>query len=127
MIFYYKKGKNAAQTAKKICAVMYGDNTVAERTVRKWFARFKSGDFSVKEKERSGRAVEMDNNQIKNLIETNPRYTSRDIANILQISHPTVLNHLRKLGFVNQLDVWVPHELSKKKTSWIPSASAILY
>jgi len=42
MLFFYRKGKNATQAANKICAV-YGEGVVAERTVRKWFARFKAG------------------------------------------------------------------------------------
>jgi len=34
MLFYFRKGKNAAQTAKKIC-IVYGDSAVAESTIRK--------------------------------------------------------------------------------------------
>lgn len=37
----------------KICAV-YGEDAEAERTVRKWFARFKVGDFNLKEQEHPG-------------------------------------------------------------------------
>ncbi|XP_018048666.1 PREDICTED: uncharacterized protein LOC108687395 [Atta colombica] len=39
------------QAANKICTV-YG--AVAERTVRKWFARFKAGDFNLEDQERPG-------------------------------------------------------------------------
>jgi len=39
MLFFYWKGKNATQAANKICAI-YGEGAVAERIVRKWFARW---------------------------------------------------------------------------------------
>jgi len=35
--------------ANKICAV-YGEDAVAERTVRKWFARLKADDFNLEER-----------------------------------------------------------------------------
>ncbi|KOX81057.1 Histone-lysine N-methyltransferase SETMAR [Melipona quadrifasciata] len=54
MLFFYRKGKNATQAANRICAV-YGEGAVAERTVRKWFARFKAGDFNLKDQGRPGR------------------------------------------------------------------------
>ena len=37
MLFYYRKGENATQAINKISA-LYGESTLAERTVRKWFA-----------------------------------------------------------------------------------------
>jgi len=54
MLFFYRKDKNATQTANKICAV-YGEGAIAERTVRKWFARFKAGDFNLNDQERPDR------------------------------------------------------------------------
>jgi len=44
MLFFYRKSKNVTQAVNKICAV-YGEDAIAERTVRKWFARFKA-DFN---------------------------------------------------------------------------------
>ena len=39
MPYYFKKGKNATETQKKICAV-YGEGAVTDRTCQKWFAKF---------------------------------------------------------------------------------------
>ena len=45
------------------------------------------------------------------------RYISyHDIAKELNIHHQTVLNHLKKAGYKNKLEVWVPHELSLKNS-----------
>jgi len=42
--FYYKKGKNVIQVAKKICNV-YGHDAILERVAQSWFKRFQSGNF----------------------------------------------------------------------------------
>ena len=39
MLYYFKKGKNATETQKKICAV-YREGAVTDRTCQKWFAKF---------------------------------------------------------------------------------------
>ena len=53
MLYYFKKGKNATETQKKICAV-YGEGAVTNRTCQKWFAKFHAGDFSLDDAPRSG-------------------------------------------------------------------------
>ena len=75
MLYYFKKGKNAAETQKKICAV-YGEGAVTDQTCQKWFAKFRAGDFSLDNAPRSGRPVEVDRDQIKTFIENNQRYTT---------------------------------------------------
>ncbi|CAK9798994.1 Histone-lysine N-methyltransferase SETMAR [Anthophora plagiata] len=112
-VFYFRKGKNAAETVRKISAV-FGEGSVAESTVRKWFARFKSGKFDLEDRERSGRPLVADDDLIKTLIKNNPRQTTRHIAEIAHISHTTVVTRLKALGFVSRYDVWVPHDLTEK-------------
>ncbi|XP_026673180.1 histone-lysine N-methyltransferase SETMAR-like, partial [Ceratina calcarata] len=51
MLFFFRKGKNATQAANKICAV-YCEDAVAERTVRMWFTRFRTGNFDLEDQER---------------------------------------------------------------------------
>ena len=113
MLYYFKKGKNATEIHKKICAV-YGEGAVTDRTCQKWFAKSRAGDFSLDDAPQSGRPVEVDSDQIKTVIENNQRYTTWEIANILNISKSSVENHLHQLGYVNRFDVWVPHKLSEK-------------
>jgi len=45
--FYYKKGKNATQTAKKVYDV-YGHDAVSVCVAQSWFKRFQSENFYVK-------------------------------------------------------------------------------
>ena len=39
MLYYFKKGKNATEIQKKICAV-YGEGAVTDWMCQKWFAKF---------------------------------------------------------------------------------------
>ncbi|KOX74646.1 Histone-lysine N-methyltransferase SETMAR [Melipona quadrifasciata] len=105
MLFFYRKGKNATQAANKICAV-YGEGAVAER--------FKAGDFNLKDQERPDRPSTKDEDQIKTLIENNPRYTTRKLAEMLNMSKSTIHEHFVKLGYINRFDIWVPHDLTEK-------------
>ena len=84
MLFFYRKGKNATQAANKICAV-YGEGAIAERTMRKWFARFKTGDFNLEDQERPGKSSTTDEDQIKTLIENDPCYTTCKLAEMLNV------------------------------------------
>ena len=43
-----KQGKNATETAEKICSV-YGEGTITDRAVRNYFVKFCSGDISLKD------------------------------------------------------------------------------
>ena len=113
MLYYFKKGKNATETHKKICAV-YGEGAVTDRTRQKWFATFHAGDFSLDDAPWLGRPVEGDSDQIETLIENNQHYTMWEIANILKISKSSNESHLHQLGYVNCFNVWVPHKLSEK-------------
>ena len=72
MLYYFKKGKNATEMHKEICAVC-GEGAVTDRTCQKWFAKFCAGDFSLDDTPWSGRPVEVDSDQIETLIENNQR------------------------------------------------------
>jgi len=66
------------------------------------------------DRERSGRSLVVDDNQIKSLIESNPHYMTRKIAEIIDVSQKTVVNHLLTLDYVSRYDIWVSHNLSDK-------------
>ncbi|XP_018058409.1 PREDICTED: histone-lysine N-methyltransferase SETMAR-like [Atta colombica] len=113
MLFFYRKGKNAIQATNKIC-VVYGEGAVAEKTVRKWFARFKTSDFNLEDQELPGRPSTTDEDQIKTLIENNLRYTIRKLAEMLNMSKSIIHEHFVKLGYINHFYVWIPHDLTEK-------------
>ena len=98
LLYYFRKGKNAVQARKKLFDV-YGEKSLTERQCQNWFARFRSGDFDLKDAPRSGRPIEVDDDEIKAIIENNRRSTTREIAEKLSISHTCVEKHLKQLGY----------------------------
>lgn len=62
----------------------------------------------------SGKAVEVDRDQIKTLTEDNQHYNMQKISNIFKISKPKHWKSFAQLIYVHHLDVWVPDKLSKK-------------
>ena len=101
MLYYFKKGRNATETHKKICAV-YGEDAVTDRTCQKRFAKFRAGDFSLDDAPQLGRPVEVHSDQIETIIENNQRYTMQEIADILKIPNSSVENHLHRASLVAQ-------------------------
>ena len=113
MLFYFRKGKNATQTQKKICAV-YGENAVSKRMCQKWFAKFHLGEINIEVASHSGRPVTTDVDQVIALIDSDRQITVREIATRLKVGKSTVSEHLSKLQMIKKLDVWVPHALTEK-------------
>ena len=90
LLFYFRKGKNASQAHK---SSVYGDEALKERQCQNWFAKFRSGDFSLKDKKRSGRPVEVDDDLIKAIIDSDRHSSTREIAEKLHVSHKCIENY----------------------------------
>ncbi|KAG8237312.1 hypothetical protein J437_LFUL017496, partial [Ladona fulva] len=61
----------AAEASHNICAV-YGVGAIAERTARDWYAKFKKGNFDLKDAPCYGRPVEFDEERLNQLLHKNP-------------------------------------------------------
>ena len=72
---YFKKGKNATEVQKTMCAVWR----------RCCDGLNGAGDFSLGDAPRVGSPAEVESDQIKTLIESNQRYTMQEIPDILKI------------------------------------------
>jgi len=79
-----------------------------------WFARFKGDDFNLEDQERPSRPSTTDENQIKTLIENNPRYMTCKLVEMLNMSKSTFHGHFVKFNYINRFDVWVLHDLMEK-------------
>ncbi|KAF2349194.1 Transposase type 1 [Trinorchestia longiramus] len=86
-----------------------------DRTVRRWFVKFRSGDESLKGEEGRGRLGSLENEQLHAVVEQNPRQSVREMSQTLCVSIATVSRHLKIIRKVKKLDKWVPHELNEKQ------------
>lgn len=76
-LFEFKRGRKAAEATRNINEA-FGQNTTSERTVQWWFARFRSGDESLEDEEHGSRPSDVDDDQLKALIEADPTKTTRE-------------------------------------------------
>ena len=115
-IFFYefKMGHNAAETARNINHV-FGQESVSERTIQRWFNKFRNGEESLEDKDGRGRPTVIDDDFLKTIIELDPRKTTRELAEELKVDQSTVVRHLKLIGKIKKLDKWVPHELNEKQ------------
>ena len=93
-------------------------NIPSRTTVFDWFRRFQNGRTSFDDDERCGRPVTCSDDDstccIRQLVEANPRQSTRTIAEQTGLSKNTVHRILvNVLGFRKVCSVWVPHRLSE--------------
>ncbi|CAK9796075.1 Histone-lysine N-methyltransferase SETMAR [Anthophora plagiata] len=112
MLHCFKKGNSAKDTADEIYTV-YGSGATTIATVRNWVKKFRAGNFELKDEDRSGRPATTDTDLIKAMLAENPRYSVRGTVDATNIPRTTVHNHLIRMGYVNQCEVWVTHLLTE--------------
>jgi len=95
--YEYKLSNSAAEAIGNIMQI-WGADSVIERTVQRWFVRFRAGDFNLEDKPRGGRPSSIDNEVLKEQIESDSSQTVREFALILNVQHKTIENKLRRIG-----------------------------
>ena len=88
-------GTKAAEKARNICAV-HGDNAIGESTARKLFSRFKEDRLDIC----SGRTSKFDEDRLNTLIHNDPHQNTRELANVMNCDHSTIVRHLHSMGKV---------------------------
>ena len=93
--------------------MVYGEGVIGESTARKWFAKFKNGNFDINDMPHSGRPSEFDKDHLKAIFKEKSCQTSCELAEKINCDQKAILNHLYSNRFAEKLGVWVPHELSE--------------
>ena len=114
LMYEFQKGTSSRETARNINHAI-GEGSVSYATASRWFDRFSRKNYKLEDEARSGRPIELDLERLQELVESDPRQSSRFLANILGCTHVTIQNNLHQLGFGPKLGVWVPHDLTEKQ------------
>ncbi|XP_076037359.1 histone-lysine N-methyltransferase SETMAR-like [Oratosquilla oratoria] len=101
MLYEYKKSTSAAQATRNICSAY--DKVLNVRTCQRWFIKFSSGNFDIKDSPRSGRPKSIDQEALKGAVEANSKSTSRELVQMFNITHTSIISSLRRLGKVSKL------------------------
>ena len=74
---------------------------------------FCKGDESLEDEEHNAWPSEVDNDQLRVVIKADPLKTTQKIAKGLNVSHSIVIQHLKQIVKMKELNKWVPYELTK--------------
>ncbi|XP_014780614.1 histone-lysine N-methyltransferase SETMAR-like [Octopus bimaculoides] len=113
LLYEFHKGVNASAAARSIQGT-YGDDVVNKRSCRRWFSRFRSGDFTLKEEPKEGHPKKLDSKMLEALVSENHTVTTRELAEQLNVAHTTVVRQLKHIGKISVAGKWVLHELSSE-------------
>lgn len=97
--FCYNLKKNASETQRFICEA-YDDGIISIHTCQEWFQRFRSGNFDLSDKERSGRSKNMSNDELQALLDQDSAQSVRELA-ALGV-HFTVSERLHTMGKIQK-------------------------
>lgn len=111
LLYHFKSQHNATKAHDLICKA-FGKTTVSRKTCYNFYKRFMDGDFSLQDEPRPGRDSTIDDEVLLQLIEDDPKLTTRELAQQLGCCHTTIVNHLHAVGKVNKIGKWLPHELT---------------
>ena len=95
---------------------IFGPGTANEYRVQQWFRKFCNENESLEDEEHnSGWPSEVDNNQLRTIIEADRLTTTQEVAQELIINHFVVVRDLKHIGKVKKLDKCMSHELTENK------------
>ena len=61
-----------------IC-VAYGENAVNHATYKRWYQKFRQGDFSLKDESRAGRPEKIETDELQALLDINSTQTEKEL------------------------------------------------
>ncbi|PIO62743.1 hypothetical protein TELCIR_15684 [Teladorsagia circumcincta] len=87
------------------------DHTPSFKTIVHWYKRFKVGDYTLEDEERSGRPSELNLSELPRVVRTDPFQSTREMVSTLGVHSFTIESGLMKLGMKKKLRRFVPHHL----------------
>lgn len=110
--FAFHLKKNAAEATEMICAA-YGENAVSHATCKRWYQKFRQGDFSLEDKPRTGRPQKFEMDELQALLNINSAQTEKELAEQLGVTRQAISVRLHAMGKVQKEGRWVSHKLSE--------------
>ena len=90
LIFCFNCKKSAAEAHARMLVEVYGDTAPTDKSCRKWFRRFKDGDFSVEDKPRSGQPKKFEDKELEALLKEDQSQTQEELAESLGVTQQAI-------------------------------------
>lgn len=98
LLHYFNMKKTASET-HRILQKVYGDDDVpAELTCRKWFQKFKSGNFELKDKDQIGAPKKFKDEELHALLVEDSMQTQEELAKRLGATQRAISHRLKAMG-----------------------------
>lgn len=107
LLFCFNLKKKAAESHRMLVEA-YGEEVPSETTCREWFRRFKIGDYEIKDKYRSGQPKKFKDEDLKALLDKNPRQTLAEMAATFNVTIGAISKRLKTMEKVQSVERWVP-------------------
>ncbi|KAL6268381.1 hypothetical protein P5V15_001514 [Pogonomyrmex californicus] len=99
--FAFHLKKNTAEATAMICAA-YGENAVSHTTCKRWYQKFRQGDFSLEDEPRAGRPQKIETDELQALLDINSAQTEKELAEQLGVTQQTISVRLHTMGKVQK-------------------------
>ena len=113
LLHYFNMKKSAAES-HRILVDVYGKHALSEQSCRRWFGRFKSGDFKLEDKERPGQPKKFEDEELESLLNVDQCQTLQELSESLGVDESTVSKRLKTMGLIQKQGNWVPYELKAR-------------
>lgn len=119
LLCYFDLKKTAA-AVHKLLVEAYSNCAPSERTCQEWFQQFKSGDYDVNDKQRSGQPKKFEDTELQALLDENLAQTLQELSAALNVTPMAVSKclhvcrcNVNAMEKIQKEGKWVPHELTE--------------
>jgi len=95
--FAFHLKKNGAEATAMICAA-HGENAVSHTTCKRWYQKYRQGDFNLEDEPRAGRPQKIETNELQALLDINSAQTEQELAEQLGIRQQAISVCLHTMG-----------------------------
>lgn len=128
MWLYDKDNSISKRAASKELREVYGNEGFGDNVCGIWLKRFRDGNKNIDDlddKPRSGRPSTLNDEELRLLVEMDPKATVRELAEVLQKSVSMVWTHLQDMGFVSFLHLFCYSTVKDQQVGKMAPAPAI--
>lgn len=111
LLFAFQLKKTAYEATCMVNSGL-GEGAVTYKTAKKWFSRFRGGNFDLSDSERPGGSKRFLDEDLENLLNENSLQTQQDLAKQLGVTQQAISLRLKQLGMIQKACRWVPHILT---------------
>ncbi|CAK1552420.1 unnamed protein product [Leptosia nina] len=111
--------------ARRLLEEAYGAHAPSKTTYEELFKRFRSGDFDIEDKERTGRPKTIEEVYLQALLDEDDTQTQDQLAEALNVTRQDISKHLHAMRKMLKEGKWV-HELTERQMENRKTTSKIL-